>query len=530
MGKGQPDEFFSVPKLDPSKLSFFDLPATVRRSIYGKAGLLTGKVVNLSFPNELECLDSSDESSSDEDDEHHGKRVSRGSITYNLLQTCRTIYYEIIPIIYSSNIFIIESDLLNPLGNLSPDSMASLTRLIVRLNPLLNDHGHRCCRSPVCGDDDWDSLWKPLSLLFGADEGPLKIWQQAATRLASYIRPHRLMMKLVCDTSDDDTAAGIVAPLAQFPPLKSCSIRLGCRPDPVLCQIAEETVYFAGGGAKTNRFSSPFPFGSLPAEVQYQILNLTDLVAPCKIVWSPYGGFHLLNTQRGCPRFLGCFCSRYHAAFSQRCQCWRPPSALFLVSRDMRYAALEIFYSRNEFIVFPRNSFDSADPSCNKVEASLFLQDFVPQCAVYHLRSLDIMFSLFSGDYILSNSEGYQSWVSALSYLAQHANLPRLTLMLRTIDSYQLLEQKKLCETYTRVLTPLETLTGLKDLFIELASSSRPHDVSMIRAMERDFEQRVMGTGYDSETRGKVRLSERKWWQLPPWSNNDDPVDDPDFM
>ncbi|KAL1988385.1 hypothetical protein VTN96DRAFT_10068 [Rasamsonia emersonii] len=527
-----PLDGFDVPKRPHSGLSFLDLPSSVRRHVYDAAGLLTGYTVDLSFPGRHRLPESSDASDDDESmdsvsydwgDSDNGVSSSVCcGLTYNLLQTCRAIYNDIIPIIYSSNTFVIRRCALGglgPLQNLSPNSIASLTHLVLYLKPSFDDNGHGCCNSRT-------SVREPFGSMSSADTATIEIWQQAATRLASYVQPHRLRLRATCDTQDYNTAEQIVAPFRQFPRLKSCHIRLGPRPDAVLRRLAEETAMYSTTGVTTNRFSSPFPFRSLPAELQIKVLSFSDLIAPCEIVWSPGRGFELLWPQRACGRFLGCYCRRYHAAFSPTCKCWEPPSALFLVNHAVRNVALEVFYSRNRFIVMPRHGLQPVHSTPPQVEASLFLKNFMPTSAIFHLRSLEIVFPPSEDGYLHSDSWGYQDWLSTLSHLARHGNLARLTLMIRMpeIILYGFppllrIQINMVLRMYIRVLRPLEGLTGLEDLYIALGypmicgenvgEPERQRRLNYITTIEKYLEQMVMGGSYDSRARGKDRWLSR---------------------
>lgn len=513
------DEFDVAMRLD-SGLSFLDLPSNIRRRVYDAAGLLTGYTVDLSFPGRHRRPDTSYASDSanslSSEDSYDGMSSVACGLTYNLLQTCHAIYNDIIPIIYSSNTFVIRRCALGglgPLHNLGPNTIASLTHLVLYLKPSFEDNGHGCCNSIT-------SIRESFGNMSSADNATIEIWQQAVTRLASYVQPHRLSFKFTCDTEDYNTAERLVAPFRQLPQLKSCAIRLGPRPDARLRQLAEETAMYSTSRVTTNRFSAPFPFRSLPAELQYKVLCFSDLIAPCEIVWSPGRGFELLRPQRVCSRFLGCYCRRYHAAFSQRCKCWEPPSALFLVNRAIRNTALDVFYSRNGFIVIPRNGLKPLHSAPPYVEASLFLRNFMPTSAIFHLRSLEIVFPPSEEEYLHFSSFGYQDWVSTLAHLAQHGNLARLTLKIRMPDVILYgfppllrLQINLVLKMYIRVLKPLVELRGLENLYIALAyplicgervgELERQRRREYITKLEQYLEQAVMGGSYDSRARGK---------------------------
>lgn len=67
---------------------------------------------------------------------------------YNLMLTCRTMYFEVSPLLYSRNhIFIRYRDHgnLEALRNLQPGSMASIHRLTIHLNVSSCEQGDACC-------------------------------------------------------------------------------------------------------------------------------------------------------------------------------------------------------------------------------------------------------------------------------------------------------------------------------------------------------------------------------------------------
>ncbi len=49
-----------------------------------------------------------------------------------------------------------------------------------------------------------------------------------------------------------------------------------------------------------------------------------------------------------------CFCSCYHSSFSSECNCWRPPTAIFLTNRALHDEAKAVFLSRNHINVCDR--------------------------------------------------------------------------------------------------------------------------------------------------------------------------------
>ena len=127
----------------------------------------------------------------------------------------------------------------------------------------------------------------------------------------------------------------------------------------------------------------------------------------------------------GCSKdwLLGCYYRRHHAAFSYReCGCWKQFTALFLIDRATRRAAIEIFYSRNQFVIVPWHArHQPALSTPERVEASLSLRSVVLAYAICRLRALEIVFPPFEGDYLTSDLAGYQDWASTIPPLAEHA-------------------------------------------------------------------------------------------------------------
>lgn len=227
----------------------------------------------------------------------------------------------------------------------------------------------------------------------------------------------------------------------------------------------------------------PFRFMDLPQELRFHILRYTDLVTPYSMaVWDPrdgysngrglfgshddlfgtglevkckppYDGCHpsahehceggqcLQDTKCShsstkcwiCPHYgcqfhgcyarndgQGCFCSRHHAAYSPLCDCWRPPTPLFLVSRAFCEDARAIFYSQNHFEI------NVARPTVNPINfivprparhpASIFLRDTVPTSSLRHLRSLELHMLEFNS-YPYSQDAAEQDWLRTIEYV-----------------------------------------------------------------------------------------------------------------
>ena len=534
MGQRRLYEYFDFQRPSPpSGISFLDLPPNIRRQIYDEAGLFSNCLINLHhkgnrdrYPSEESTASDISSHSAEADDDH--VYWDGCSFWYNLLQTSWAVYNEVSSIIYSENRFMIrhrDGGNLRPLQNLSPKSLASLTCLIIRVKVSSCDIGEDCCKAGL-GDAPYSCKhYKPLGHLSRADRSIISEWQRTASRLAKFIQPSRLKLYFTCDTQDYETAKLVAKPFSQMPTLKDCAIRLARGPNRDLQQLAEEVVIRATG-VWSHRFSSHFRFMDLPKELQLRILEFSDLVTPYEVEWCPGQGFRPARSPGSCmDSWEGCYCSRYHAAFSSKCHCWSPPSALFLVNRDMRKDATEIFYSKNYFVILPRGGYyEPALATPDRVEASLFLAR-VPSYVVRYLRSVEIVFPAFEEDYLRSDEKGYQDWLNTIDYIAKHANLSELSLTIYMSDIHEgtlipfrsgLNREQKLTilRMYGRTLRPLARLRGLRDLFIHLtwpvdrqkwpvSDKEWEFRARETRKMEQKLEQLAMGDDYDSISRGK---------------------------
>lgn len=414
--------------------------------------------------------------------------------------------------------------------------------------------------------DEWHSTWK------------------------QYIQPHqttpsRLQLNFICDVADSETGLKAAQPFlaASNMPLAGCSIRLHHRAEPNLRALAEQAVavatgrgHLSGNGSESETAAS-FRFLNLPTELRHHILGYTDLATPLREVeWTPSHGLYFRyrkaaafrgwcpNTTHGMPsvqgrsrpiprdfetpylacweecNFDGCYCRASHAASSSifRCDCWAPPTSLFLVSRAVRQDALQVFYGLNRFVVAP----DSGEtweavssPPC-RLPISIFLSELVPKDAFQHLRFLEIVFPPFGHSepctYCPRHSPEWNDWVKTLEDIKDRLNIAKLTIRVHfaawiplsgtfTVTPYRKgmtgTQSQAIQTTYVDIVTPLERLRGLGRFFAHLADPqqhARGHkgnQTHTLPSLEQEVEQIVMGTDYDSSVAGKARLTDSQW-------------------
>lgn len=521
------DKYFDIPQTPCARISFLNLPQSVRLQIYSAAGLDNecGRMRSLSYRGPERdhslILTSISEEELFWESQHSPNLLS-------LLLVCKTVYRDVIPLVYSSTTFLIryrDRCSLEPLWRFSRTTLSHMTSLIV----LLNITSYQI-------DDDCYSLEKyfkqrtihpaerALDCVRRDYKRAIEEWKRAATWLAESIQPNRLTIKLICDIrkSSSETALLVLAPFQSLPTLKSCSIRLSRERDPYLAQLAAETVFQVTGCGTTNRFKSHFPFCYLPKELRLKILHYTDLVAPEEVKWSRDSGFHLAKYPWvKCLGYKGCHCPYWFAAYSTQwtCKCWAPPTALFAVNCAMRREALEVFFSQNNFDIGGTLTSDSRRGIQDEpIPALWFLQNVIPLFALRHLRALNLEFSVVCGDYLNPEESCCHELRSLALLLVANANIPVLVLRLslthvkREEDESVSLETQRnrdaIIRSYHTIVGCFKELQGLKDFFVMLkyptmSSSNAPQTRLAEKTLEQKLEQEIMGDGYDSSSRGK---------------------------
>lgn len=137
------------------------------------------------------------------------------------------------------------------------------------------------------------------------------------------------------------------------------------------------------------------------------VLECTELVAPGKLAWHSVDGF---NCDRQQDEFHRCWTCRavreYHlmdwercqGVLMRRCECWKLPIPLFLVSRKMHTMATEVFYSKNIFEVIT-----TLQCSDYWIEDGSFLLRYLPPSALRSLRKIAVR---VSGALLDENGDG----------------------------------------------------------------------------------------------------------------------------
>ena len=232
----------------------------------------------------------------DEEVSYEGRDPDEPSIYPSFLESLmitRSLCQPARDVLYRDNSFVIRRSGprgFMPLMRLSTRDLSSLTSLEIYL-----DVPHtlpQCqCRCDSCYPLCWS---KPLAHSCNGGKcvctsKVLSDWTRLCERLESVMHPRRLKLALHCEVASKfgqvnfDLVERVLAPLRKLPQLAQCSIRLTRQKFQRLKDIAQETVNML-----TGRVGPSFPFNQLPADLRYQVLRQTDLIAPFPLVWTSY--------------------------------------------------------------------------------------------------------------------------------------------------------------------------------------------------------------------------------------------------
>jgi len=314
-------------------------------------------------------------------------------------------------------------------------------------------------------------------------------WHDTMTHISSHIGIGSLELSLVCDIDPAseqpyalEVARLVLAPLSIFPRLRECHIRLSKSSSYPLQQMAQEAVLQACHRASSTQLGPIKPRTSaltnLPPELRLHILEYTDLVTPWKeVTWSRQcRGYQVVRAlcassslncppqnHNGCrlsscdpdivhdgncvPSAGCCFCRRRHSSFSSSaCNCWAPPTNLFLICRTLYRDAQFVFFSRNRFIIhdfhatqpwdLPAEQLEpNASYSFNRLAISEFLQEVVPIHCLPDLRFLELVFPPYvPHGWPHREHPAILNWVTTVDWVRGQVSAPALTLRLVMAD------------------------------------------------------------------------------------------------
>jgi hypothetical protein len=287
-------------------------------------------------------------------------------------------------------------------------------------------------------------------------------------------------------------------------------------------------------------------YAQLPKEIRLEILRHTDLITPTsEIEWNSRDKYQIRINERDyssrsihpCTTHLNLCPCRLHwdnptDGFIPQCLCWKPPISLFLVSKQFREDAMEIFFGYNNFVITPSCLIYSGTheeyPEHGLREFLLFT---VSKSALKYIRRLEIVFVLVAP----YDTQIDQRLKETLEDLKDEFNMRILTVMLRLLDDgpspvwtqhgaardkdgVTLFQREK----WSRLMDLLVIFKRAKNFYVNLTWSYKSiesekawskwwmrFEIPYIEAAENEAERYVMGDDYVAT--GKQEYSESAW-------------------
>ncbi|KAK4155757.1 hypothetical protein C8A00DRAFT_41682 [Chaetomidium leptoderma] len=328
-----------------------------------------------------------------------------------LLLSCRALYRETAALLYSANRFVISylyqgSLGLEPLCTLSPTSLASLTSLKVVLN-------ESSCHLPI-DSSSYPPGASPDRKYCAKYHGSLHRLPLLDPALGLHLIFAKLVARAVLNEWYDTAAY-----LSPYVGRLTLSLEV--------------------------TWSRQYP--------GYQVYRPPHIHHGCLLSQCRFGDY-VTNPGPGLPLGPGCFCRRRHAGFSFRCNCWAPPTDLFLVCRVLCRDAQLVFFSGNRFVVHdfhamapwalpavqledPGTAITGSHYPYGRFAASEFLRDIVPTHRLASLRFLELVFPPYV-PYGWPNHEhpAVPDWYNTVYWVRPKLNAPALTLRVVMADFY----------------------------------------------------------------------------------------------
>jgi hypothetical protein len=526
-----------------SRCRFLELPASIRLQIYYEAGLVSGKTIHLNYWGSRKQESTSQARNNTWWDAH------LSALPLNLFAVCHSVHNELRKVLYGENRLVVSRKAprgLRVLERLGTSTLREIRFLVIRVN--VSSCESRCCgaRGHRCGNN-WHRCLSPsshdLPLSSNIDQLVIAQWQRLCTQLASSVQPGNLALYVTCDCADVTTAQMIAEKLRLLPALRDCGLRLAIQAAEDIKAVTKDTAMYLTHSSPPPP-PLPFRFLNLPKEIQLHILAYTGLVPCAEIVctqkqlhcWISCRSRGTIATSPGIDTaLLKCFCSAAHSAFSLRCCCvsLTSPFAMFLVSREVRDHAMEVFYGQNSFSVSMEQLVSLCQDSTTlssrldtdsegEITEQLSEVSIVPGLAPFpptsigRLTSLRLLFEYSDLEHLQPNQAGWGNWLRTIDTLSREANLAALTLQIHMSEKfYPDFDDEKLTfspiyesfmqQTYENLVRPMKVLRGrLKNLFIHLNWDTSSGFSDGRREHEQMLERIVMGQTYDAWKCGKT--------------------------
>ncbi|KAN0086935.1 hypothetical protein V8E54_000623 [Elaphomyces granulatus] len=210
-------------------------------------------------------------------------------------------------------------------------------------------------RSPIM----WSSI-RDLNVYIdlGSVKGHVDVvqWRSVCNNLGVHLPPSQLTLHLHITNEEGSlsTLEDMLHSILKLPILKRVYLLVSAQGTARLPmrQKACNLVRHLSAPASPTEDHPPFRFMDLLLELQWQILEYTDLVAPGAVTFSNLKGFSLLQCLKSCTRKLSLTtgtlpCSEAPQYDSSKEHYWSLPLGLFLINRHISDLSRSIFFDYN---------------------------------------------------------------------------------------------------------------------------------------------------------------------------------------
>lgn len=321
---------------------------------------------------------------------------------------------------------------LSLLYGMRPHLIRALTHLTFHLD-VASHHNMRCRTWSSCCHHEWlgqahiKNNYKHLKLTSENFNFFIARWSNVLDYVASHAVKSRLQLRIYANVDDVSVAEQILQPIERNG-FAVRQLRLSREQNPALKNIASR-----GVDTTAQIDSRPFCFLDLPPELRQHVLSFTSVLTPDLKIFVRGKRFVIFRESNDgslqCPSEE--FCSiahdvqpiwkHYDTPVWPPCDCWMPPSPIFLVCKEMLDDARALFFSANHFVV---ESGHRTGDQYRHFEASFFIGHLVPMDALSHLRSLELHFPARVHDFFGPSTPSgidkliYADWRATIEYMA----------------------------------------------------------------------------------------------------------------
>ncbi|KAL4932972.1 uncharacterized protein BDV17DRAFT_287337 [Aspergillus undulatus] len=268
----------------------------------------------------------------------------------------------------------------------------------------------------------------------GVHRTVLNIWSEFCQN-ATERMPSLRYFSMKCKVKELDIASRLMCSMDPFPTLAHCAFHFSDVEHDDIRPVIKRAAWRLTGNLSDTESRPSFPYLKLPREIQLMILD--QLLTECSDPWLPAAERHtgmigFLDRQASPRRysFLACcgtcspvgsmcFCEIRQTAFSTSCSCFTSPLPYFLVSRSFYEDCRHIFFSKNRFALVEEEP-----------EPIMRILNSIPTSSFMQIRQLSFKIPMvYRGHRSTSSVDAtLSSWSVLRRFIREHFDLPRLSL------------------------------------------------------------------------------------------------------